>query len=413
VIKTSSPISVVNGLKLLHVLAPYNCMKISLEVANLEFTRLLRIEWWEVKAQLLVIISEVLKLINRAKREKEAQNEVQKSSELSIKTISETGSTVKDEGEGEEEEGEGEGEEFRDEGSKQEPSKKDSELEIDPLIDLSSTDLKKFEDDYESFLKKMLLEIFTPKENLNIVKIGLIYTAELTHFNSDFAKPYFDILVSVSSGVLQVLLSEEHNHTPLPIVAGPQSFPYIQTGVHHQWDAAVIVNKMSEKILSEGIQVLDPKLSLILYACLKSRIKHAARPEWLKVFTKLEEVLLNSLVDSVACEEALKILKIFLGYQFICDHFARNSSHKLFSVLTRIYQREGLEQEKQCFLNFVIFLDEEMKVTDFVFEVLKQFSETHFQQFFSSNLAEYANKLAAMRRNREFGSGFLKSLLAF
>lgn len=406
-IKTSSPFSIVNGLKLLQLLCSVNAMKISLEVTNLELERLLKIDWWEIRAQLVQIITEVLIRINEIKLEKEQHENSKKNNHPSLQNIADDSkSLVRSAVENETE---------QNENAMQNSQNNEvlNEMESELNIELSSSELQKFEDNCEMFLKNMLLTMINVSENINLIKIGLIYSAKLTHYYPDFAKPYFNILMSVSNHTMSILLSEDQLDTPLPIVAGTNSYSYVQTGVHYQWNSAVIVNRMSEQILMDGAKVLSSKYAQVLKACLKTRIKSSDKDEWLLIFAKLENVLLSSLIEKSSCQDALTILKVFLNYDFICDYFSSNGNEKLYQILTKIYISNDMIDEKQCFLDLIKFLDEEMKVTEFVFEVLKRFSESNFEAFLRSNLVEYTNKLAAMRRDKLYGTGFLTTLLAF
>jgi hypothetical protein len=405
-IQTSSTNNIVNGLKIMHVLASVNCLKIGHEVSLLEFNRLLKIDWWEIRALLIVIISEVLKQINIAKNQQDQEN----IDDVSILDEDQTDPDV-----------------INNEKSINRSADKSSRkksfdgFQKDDLgfsnqkrsnLQISSTALIEFEKNYETLLKSIFLQIFKPSENINIIKIGLLYIAELTHFYSDISKIYFDILISLKLQTLEILLSESQIKTPLPIVLGTNSFSYEQTGVHHLWNSTVIIHRMSDQIIDTNIKILNEKFSMILKACLKTKIQKKKEEEWLRIFTKLEDILLNSLIVSDICGEILEILKVFLGSEFICKYFSEHGELKFFTVLTKIYCHKGMAIEKQTFLNLIVFLDEEMKATDFIFGVLKKFSENFFHEFLQSNLVEYTNKLASSRRNKAYGNDYLTKLLS-
>lgn len=409
-IKTSSPINIVNGLKIYHILVSVNCLKISIEMANLEWDRLLKIEWWEIRALLLVIISEVLKKLNQTKRDIKLRDQMKTSND----TFNNPSNSINEGEEQEKEEG------YVDDRTSNHKSEPDDKTKIESpkfdnslLNNLSSTELNQFEDNSNRFLTTVIPLIFKATENLNVVKIGLVYISELTNYYPDFATLYFDILISVSQKVLHILLSEDEVGLSLPIVLGSNSFTYLQTGVHHYWNSAVILDKMSDRITDTGMLILDKKFSQILQACLKKKLKQTKKDEWLGIFIKLETILLNSLIDEIICEEILLILKVFLSYDFICEYFSAKNEDKLFEMLKKIYFKNDKNKQKESFLSLFRFLDEEMAVTEFVFSVLKRFSESDFEVFLGSNLVEYTNKLAALRRDKIYGTGFLTSLLAF
>ena len=203
------------------------------------------------------------------------------------------------------------------------------------------------------------------------------------------SKIYFDILTSLKLQTLEILLSESQVKIPIPVVLGSNSFSYNQTGVHHLWNSIVIINRMSDRIIDQNMTILNEKFSIILQACLKTKFKKGKEEEWLTIFKQLEGVLLNSLIVKDICEEVLEILKVFLGCEFICKYFSTNGEIKLFQVLTKIYCQKGMTKEKECFLNLIVFLDEKMKATDFIFDVLKKFSENFFDKFLQCNLQHF------------------------
>lgn len=99
---------------------------------------------------------------------------------------------------------------------------------------------------------------------MNILKIGVIYLAELTYYIDDFAELYFNVLSSLSLETLRVLLSDNKVGRAFPLVLGSNSFTYKQTGAHLFWNSIAVAKQLTRHIKDRKVLDFGPKYFIIL-----------------------------------------------------------------------------------------------------------------------------------------------------
>lgn len=412
-LKTSSIQTIVNGLKIFYNLCKINYLKIASELYTMNISRIMSMDWWEIKALLLLIAGEILEgLRHEGNQNKNAVEDVSpryQNLKINDSSNSETFPQRMRQSELQPE--------YQAEAtSNKEDLSKDFSFEMENNSEEQKDGEESFSiyrRNYDVFYENIIMDIFTTKENINVIKIGILYLAPLLKQSPQFAERFFEVLISLSDHIINILLSDDHIGQLLPIVLGSNSFSYRQTGLHHCWNPTIIMRQIVMYVSNNEFTKLTPKLSNIITACFNKQIKHKDEHTWLEIYTSLEDLLMESFYFDDVCVNSFQILKLFFANTTIQDHFLTHSKEKLFRVMMKIYETDGLATQCDVFLNFLRYMSNDKGQNEYVFEVLKKYSEICFAHFAKSNLVDFLNKLASERRARLFGQNALASVLAF
>jgi hypothetical protein len=412
-LKTTSTQTIVNGLKIFYNLCKINYLKIASELYTVKISRIMAMDWWEIKAMLLLISGEILEGLRL--QNTKGNNDNDESSPQYHKFKINDSSSNEDMG-GNLKQSQLQPDYQADATSNKGGLSKDFSFEIEN----NSEDAKDPEDsfsiyrrNYENFYEKIIMEIFTTRENINVIKIGILYLAPLLTQSPQFAERFFEVLISLSEQIINILLSDDHIDELLPIVLGSNGFSYRQTGLHYSWNPTIVMRQIVMYVANNQFAKLTPKLSNIITSCLNKQIKNKDEGIWLEIFINLEDLLMESFYYEDVCSNAFQILKLFFANTIIQSHFLTYSKEKLFRVMMKIYEADEFANQCGVFLGFLRYMSHEKGQHEYVFEVLKKYSEICFAHFAKSNLVDFLNQLASDRRARLFGQNALTSVLAF
>ncbi len=362
--KSSSVFNIVNSLKILSEIVKIDTKTIALELLDKNLSWLFKCQFWEIDAILLIISSFVLQNINQKKYDLKIEDE-----------------------------------------------------DVDrKAVELKEEDEELLKQTQESFLN-LINRIFNKSVNKNIIKIGIIYLSPVLKLFPDLTEHYLEVLLSLQYNNLQILLSDENIDLEEPIVRGSRSFFYKQRGAHLRWDCLEILKSLKAHFKKNDVKYLDRIHCFILEKNLVQKIEKEKYNDWLEDFKKIEELMIESFKIPKICERILGIFKLFLSYDFIISYVIENSFDRLFDCLSIIYSDTNTEnatfsENQLVFRNFLKFLSLKQDFFEFVYQIIKKFSEINFYSFRKSNLFRLMNEMASKRREKLFGQNFLKIVLA-
>lgn len=412
-LKTSSTQTVISGLKIFYNLCKINYLKIASELYSINIARIISMDWWEIKGLLILISGEILEGLRREGTKDKRINRETSPNYHNFRIADSNNSETLQHSMGH---------------SQLQPdyqvdaTSEKADLSQDFSFEIENNSEQQMDADdsfsiyrrnYETFYENIIMSVFMTKENINVIKIGILYLAPLLRQSPQFAERFFEVLISLSDNIINILLSDDHIGQLLPIVLGRNSFHYRQTGLHHCWNPTIIMRQIVMYIRNNKFIRLTPKLSKIITACFKKRIKQKDEHTWLEIYTSLEDLLMDSFYFDGVCLNSFQILKLFFANATIQHHFLTHSKEKLFRVMMKIYQTDNFARQCEVFLDFLRYLSDDKGQHEYVFEVLKKYSEICFVHFAKSNLVDFLNKLASERRARLFGHNALAAVLAF
>ena len=375
------------SLKIFYEICDINFYKIMYELMELSVDRLLDTNYWEIDTLFLLICCKIVKYIDNVENEKkETKND------LKIKEF----------------------EYGEDEKSNLSISCENVDS-IDPYQLNSVADKEAVNERNRRFFLEYIFKIFTKNENKNMIKISLIYIAPILSNYEELTEHYFKVLISLDLKTLKKILVEEDLQSPTKAVLGLNSYEYFQTGAHLSWNSLGIIKALIKELNNKTVKILDDKYCFLIYSCLKQQILEENYSQWLTVFDQLEIFIINTFQDSENCIQALEILKNFLSYEFITNNFLEKSFTNFYNCLETLYRTDMTEENDSCVKNFydlLCFLVKLNEFKNFIFEVLKSFSENNFYVFKESNLCVLMNELAREKRDMIFGDRYLENLLA-
>lgn len=270
-------------------------------------------------------------------------------------------------------------------------------------------------DKYKAYYLDLINKTFTQYENMNVIRLGIVYIAPMHANYSELTDHYFSVLASLNLSNLESILTEDDIDKQSKMIMGYNSYEYYKTGAHLSWNSLSILKSLIKALENSEKQILDEKYCFLIYSCLKKQIDVDNCEGWLEVYVKLENIIINTFNDVDNCGQALDILKTFLSYEFIVESFLSQSSDKLYSCLEKLYRKYIFDLNHKCILNFyelLRYLVEHERFKTFIFDILKKFSEKNFYVFKESKLCDLMNRIARKRRIELFGENFLENLVA-
>ena len=370
-IRSSSTLKIVDGVKIMSNIVSIFPVKIISEVKLLDVDRMIKSGWWELKATLIILISNIILFLYTTLQEAE-----------------ENPNNLVD--------------------GENKPNKS-----LEHIPEKMSNDVKniiEFCHENIEYFEKMGLKVFRSDENLNVIKIGIVYFAFcIQRFNS-FTESYFNVLMSIKTDILELLLSEERIGEPFRIVWGINAFHYLQTAAHKFWNPLAIIQAMNSKLLNSPNQAFDSKICLIFVKCLRSDIPETKKDDWVKVFKSFHFRVIEELANEKVCTNVLDIFSILLSYDFFLQVFISECSKKLYEVMVGIYEEVNPHVHNN-FKEFLQMVYQEKQNTPFMYQLLKKFSEEQYRSYCDSNLIELMNSVSASRRTQLYGESIWKQVI--
>ena len=409
--KSPSVSNIVVSLKILYEICYIDVRTIAYELMDLNLKRVFKLNYWEIEVLLLILSCKIINSYSEDKKrfnnkidsgfEDNRTNSRIKScfvidSNENIDVISETNSKKSDI------------KSINDSNLIKSTPQKQNKKEEDNL---------EYKNDTENFFLNLIKKIFKKGANTNVIKIGLVYLSPLLNNYKTLIPLYLEILLNLEEKTLYKILSEKNIDKKKKIVKGCKSFAYCQTGAHIKWDSLGIASALQNFFFENELKFLNKKYCFIIINNLKQKINCCDFEKWLEIFKNLEFLIINSFRKFEISEDILLILKKFMEYDFIKEYFICNSFDKVFECLLNIYDNgnnycvENHKKIKNVFYEFMNFLSLKEEFFEFVYNLLKKYSEVNFCNFRKSNLSLLLNTIACKRRNEIFGDKILNSIL--
>ncbi|KRX05819.1 Calponin homology domain [Pseudocohnilembus persalinus] len=373
---SSSPFMRTNCLKIINEILYYSYEPILAKMHKLQ--KLIFDDWWEVKAQILIITANLLLYIAQSQLELE-----QRSQKNSPKNDSQNMEEIK--------------------------SIHSKDNNNNNNNNNNSQDQETIRQQQE-YLMNITLGIFRTQVSENILRIGLIYLAPVLNHYPQLCDRYLDILLEIHDGFREIVLTTD----PVPgmeegqIVRGYASFNYKLSEAPIIWNSVGIAKSLDKYTKNNQLEQFQRVHLDILIGCLYKQMEDADAQTWMEIYENISTLIFDSLYFSELCYQASDILKKIFLFESI-QKFVLNFSFDLFSqVLQQIFHPDVEEQCKENLLQFFQFLITQNDIfVGYIFDIIKLFSEQNKTIFLKSNLIEFMNDLAKDRRTKMFRIDYL------
>ena len=352
---SSSPITRANSLKILNEISLISYQPVVTLTHKLK--KLLKDDWWEVKAQLLIICSNVLLILIHENSEDSRENPEEKAS------------------------------------SEEESAKEQF--------------LQKVEDDKRIYLE-FVYSLFEPHESINILRISLIYLGPILNYYPELCDRYLQILLEIPESVRDLIFS--HEEAELPIVKGCNSFKYKLSGAPLQWYSVGIAKSLDKFVTENSIERFEKEHLQILSGCLVKPTSEEDSETWIAIYENLKRHIFLGFCDENLTELTSHILGKFFTFEIMKDSIMESSNNLFLQILSLVYHPDTAKNCKENLLKFFSFLNEESGIfKEYFYGIIKEFSERSKDVFLNCNLVEFMNILTRERRNNLFGDQSVSS----
>ena len=168
---------------------------------------------------------------------------------------------------------------------------------------------------------------------------------------------------------------------------------------------------MDAYVHEHKLDYFEAKHIQILYGCLEQDIDPNKLDNWIKIYKDLQKYIFISLTNRGICGIAASIIKKFFENKNLSEQILPITKDLFFKIVINVYQPDISMRAKQNLLelfNYLVREDEQFK--EYVYQVVKNYSERHKAAFLKSNLVEFMNDLARNRRIKKFGQTPVDSL---
>lgn len=164
-------------------------------------------------------------------------------------------------------------------------------------------------------------------------------------------------------------------------------------------------------VYEHKLDYFEPKHIQILYGCLEQDLDSTKLDTWLKIYKDLQKYIFISLTDRSICGIAASIIKKFFENKNLSEQILPITKDLFFRIVTNIYQPDISMRSKENLLDlFKYLVRDDDTFREYVYQVIKNYSERHKAAFLKSNLVEFMNDLARNRRVKKFGQTPVDSL---
>lgn len=410
-IESTSPITRTNGLKIIAEITAINYNPILSFMKK--FERMKKDYWWEVKAQLLVISSNLLQclmhedpeqMVNEHKSLLESQVE-EDSKEIRETKENKENNSLQQENIEENEENEEENEEIEANAEEKLNEKEErAQLKRQEMINK----LKENKENNEKFLLDLIYEIFHPDSSHNILHIGLIYLAPILNHYPSLCDRYLEIIIKVDEQIREIVLRNPTSPNEIEegyVVSGCKSFKYRLNGASLVWNSVGIVQSLDKFVKETKLEHFEKEHLQILAGGFVNTLLEKDSEIWINIYENLKNNIFLSLCDRELCFLAADILKKIFTFDKIQAQVLKNSRKIFLRILVLLYHPDIEESCRENLLSLFVYLNGESDIfKEYLYEIIKEFSEKNKLAFLKSNLVEFMNNIAKERRGKIFGS---------
>jgi len=401
----ANPITRANGLKIIAEITTINYNPILSFMKK--FEKLKKDSWWEVKSQLLVISSNLLQcLMNEDPEQMVNENK----SLLESKVEDEKNMSNPEENEEEEEENDVSNMNINNNNvnnekqmAKEEKLKQKKQEMIDKL--------RENKENNEKFLLELIYEIFNSDSSQNILHIGLIYLSPILNHYPMLCDRYLEILNKISEKIRETVLTNPTSNIDIEegyVVSGCKSFKYRLNGVSLVWNSVGIVQSLDKFVKEKKLENFEKEHLQILAGCFVNKLEEKDSEVWVNIYENLKNHIFLALCDKDLCILAAAILKKIFTFEKIQGMVLKNSVKIFLKILVLLYHPDTEEGCRENLLQFFGYLNGESEVfKEYLYEIIKEFSEKNKVAFLKSNLVEFMNGIAKERRGKIFGNTYL------
>ena len=397
----ANPITRANGLKIIAEITNINYNPILSFMKK--FEKLKKDAWWEVKSQLLVISSNLLQcLMNEDPEQMVNENKSYLESQLEEEKEAKSEEIEEDEDEETEENA----------NKVEKVDKVDKKLEKEEKERLKKQEmiakLKENKENNEKFLLELIYEIFRIDSSHNILHIGLIYLSPILNHYPLLCDRYLEIIIRVSDKIREVVLTNSTDLQEGNVVSGCKSFKYRLNGASLVWNSVGIVQSLDKFVKEQNLQNFEKEHLQILAGCFVNKLEEKDRETWINIYENLKNHIFLALCDKELCKLAVEILKKIFTFEKIQSMALKNSVKIFLKILVLIYHPDIEDACRVNLLEFFGYLNSESDVfKEYLYEIIKEFSEKNKAAFLKSNLVEFMNNIAKERRGKIFGNTYL------
>ena len=400
----ANPITRANGLKIIAEITIINYNPILSFMKK--FDKLKKDSWWEVKSQLLVISSNLLQcLMNEDPEQMVNEN----NSLLESKDEEEEKNLANpEENENEEEEDE-ENEDGVKIAQKPEVISKEEKMKQKRMEMIEK--LRENKENNEKFLLDLIYEIFRTDSSNNILHIGLVYLSPILNHYPMLCDRYLEILIKISEKIRETVLNNPNSDIDVEegyVVSGCKSFKYRLNGISLVWNSVGIVQSLDKYVKEKKLENFEKEHLQILAGCFVNKLEEKDSEVWVNIYENLKNHIFLALCDKELCLLAAAILKKIFTFEKIQGMVLKNSVKIFLKILILIYHPDTEEGCRQNLLQFFGYLNSESEIfKEYLYEIIKEFSEKNKVAFLKSNLVEFMNGIAKERRGKIFGNTYL------
>ena len=177
------------------------------------------------------------------------------------------------------------------------------------------------------------------------------------------------------------------------------------------WSSCGLAESLDTFVHENQLNRFEAKHIQILYGCLEQELDTNKLDHWMKIYKDLQKYIFISLTDRNICDIAASIIKKFFENKGLSEEILPITKDLFLKIVSSVYQPDISADAKDNLLDLCQYLvreDEQFK--EYVFQVVKTYSERNQAAFLRSNLVEFMNELARSRRIRKFGQTPVESL---
>lgn len=192
---------------------------------------------------------------------------------------------------------------------------------------------------------------------------------------------------------------------------GSTSFKYKISGAPLEWSSSGLADALDRFVQSSRLEFFESKHIQILYGCLEQPIEDSKVEIWLSIYKDLQKYIFISLTDQSICGIAASIIKKFFVNRRLCEQILPITKDLFLKIVVNIYQPDIGDKARSNLLQLFEYLrDQGDHFREYVFQIVKLYSERHKADFLKSNLVVFTNALARVRKERLFGAIFVQSI---
>jgi len=396
-----SPVTRAQGLKILNEIVYINYIPVIQIIGKLE--NLAKDQWWEVKALILILCSSLLLYISKEKEGGPLHTPRQDAGQSSGDPLNISEPVQRP----------GEEEKLNDSRSPEQmviQEEQEHHEEMQDIAQMSNQIQFKTYEAEEAFLINLVNNIFRMNSNQNVLKIGLIYLASILSKYPVLCPRYLEILLHIADVVRGSIL----DINPVPGTEedyiAQNSFKYKLTGAPLIWNAVGIAEALESYVAERNLTGFDRVHAEIFERCLVQPLQASDAQTWLRIYESLKWHVFVGLCEGDLAQLCSEIVKRFFTYEEIQEEILENSKHIFYKTLTLLYHPDRNILCKENMLDFFEFLLNygSNRFKEYIYGIIKEFSEKNKTQFLTSNLVGFMNELARQRREELFGSDILQ-----